>query len=100
MNKKKEETDMDHGVSIERRLVAMETFYRAHRRTTCFISPIFPEITDIEIYDNRNNSYWEWLDKKIKTYASEMGLGYVTNDDSVRRPFGSPPVIVNYFYHA
>lgn len=24
---------------------------------------------------------------------------YVTNDDSMQRPFDAPPVIVNYFYH-
>ena len=40
--------DMDKAVSIERRLAAMEAFYRAGVRTTCFISPIFPEITDVK----------------------------------------------------
>ena len=39
---------MDRGVSIERRLAAMETFYNAGVQTTCFISPIFPGITDPE----------------------------------------------------
>ena len=29
-----------------------------------------------------------------------IGLDYVTNDDTMRRPFNSPPVIVNYFYHS
>ena len=36
--------DMDKGVSIERRLAAMKAFHDAGIRTTCFISPIFPEI--------------------------------------------------------
>lgn len=27
------------------------------------------------------------------------GCKYVTNDDSMRRPFEAPPVVVNYFYH-
>lgn len=40
--------DMDHAVSIERRLAAMKAFYLAGVRTTCFISPIFPGITDIK----------------------------------------------------
>lgn len=40
--------DMDKGVSIERRLAAMKTFHDAGVRTTCFISPIFPQITDVK----------------------------------------------------
>ena len=39
--------DMDRAVSIERRLAAMEAFHRAGVRTTCFISPIFPGITNV-----------------------------------------------------
>lgn len=137
-------TDMDNAVSIERRLAAMKAFYLAGVRTTCFISPIFPEITDIkaiirramsqcnliwlenlnlrggyknvimeyiqekypqllplyhEIYDGKNRSYWTRLDKELKAYAAEIGLDYVTNDDSMTRDFNAPPVIVNYFYH-
>lgn len=44
--------DMDKGVSIERRLKAMEIFHNAGIRTTCFISPIFPEITDVKAIIN------------------------------------------------
>ncbi len=136
--------DMDNAVSIARRLAAMEAFYRAGIRTTCFVSPIFPGITDAEaiirrvkgqchliwlenlnlrgsfktvimayiqstrphllplyqeIYNSGNRSYWETLDQQLRTYADEIGLDYVTDDDSVRRPFDAPPVIVNYFYH-
>ncbi len=40
--------DMDKGVGIERRLTAMKAFHDAGVRTTCFISPIFPEITDVK----------------------------------------------------
>lgn len=40
--------EMDRGVSIERRLEAMRQFYDAGIDTTCFISPIFPGITDVE----------------------------------------------------
>ena len=136
--------DMDNAVSIERRLAAMETFHRAGVRTTCFVSPIFPGITDVkaiidrakgqcnliwlenlnlrgsyktvimgyiqekypellslyrEIYQKGNRSDWELLDAELKAYAAAIGLDYVTNDDSMARPFDAPPVIVNYFYH-
>ncbi len=40
--------DMDRGVSIERRLAAMKVFHDAKVKTTCFISPIFPEITNVK----------------------------------------------------
>lgn len=39
--------DMDQAVSIQRRLAAMKAFHDAGVRTTCFISPIFPGITDL-----------------------------------------------------
>lgn len=39
--------DMDEAVSITRRLAAMKAFHDAGVRTTCFISPVFPGITDI-----------------------------------------------------
>ena len=40
--------NMEHAVSIERRLRAMEKFHDEGIRTTCFISPIFPGITDVQ----------------------------------------------------
>ena len=137
--------DMDNAVSIERRFAAMKTFHDAGVRTTCFISPIFPEITNVkaiiglakdscnliwlenlnlrgtfkpqimeyivkkypdlvplyrEIYMRGNNDYWQWLDGEMREYAKQIGLDYVTNDDTMRRPFEAPPVIVNYFYHS
>lgn len=136
--------DMDRAVSIERRLAAMEAFHKAGVRTTCFISPIFPGITDVEaiirrakghcnliwlenlnlrgsykavimgyikekypsllplyqeIYSKGSREYWEMLDARLKAVTEEMGLDYVTNDDSMRRSFEAPPVVVNYFYH-
>ena len=137
--------DMDKAVSIRRRLAAMEAFHTAGVRTTCFISPIFPGITDVkeiiqrakaqcnliwlenlnlrggyktaimdyiqkkhpgllplyqEIYDNNDRRYWELLDAELKAWAAEIGLDYVTNDDSMNRPFEAPPIIVNFFYHS
>lgn len=38
--------EMDRAASIARRLAAMEQLHDAGIRTTCFISPIFPGITD------------------------------------------------------
>ena len=52
-----------------------------------------------EIYQKGSRSYWERLDERLRAYAAETGLAYVTNDDSMKRPFEAPPVIVNYFYH-
>ncbi len=136
--------DMDSAVSIARRFAAMETFHKEGIRTSCFISPIFPGITEVkeiirrakdccnwiwlenlnlrgrykkvimdyiaekypdllplyeEIYNHKNRSYWQALDKDLKTFANTMGLEYVTNDDSMERDYDAPPIIVNYFYH-
>ena len=136
--------DMDKAVSVERRLEAMRRFHEAGVRTTCFISPIFPGITDPKeiilrakdicnlvwlenlnlrgsfkadimayisetrpdlvplydrIYNRRDLGYWEDLDSEMRRFTEEQGLDYVTNDDSMSRPFDSPPVVVNYFFH-
>lgn len=40
-------SNMDNAVSIEQRIKAMEAVHAAGIRTTCFISPIFPGITDV-----------------------------------------------------
>ena len=39
--------DMDKAVSIGRRIAGMKKCHEAGIRTTCFISPIFPEITEV-----------------------------------------------------
>lgn len=39
--------DMDYAASIQKRLEAMRIVYEAGIRTVCFVSPIFPGITDI-----------------------------------------------------
>lgn len=136
--------DMDGAVSIARRLAAMKAFHDAGVRTTCFISPIFPGLTDIpaivdrvvdqcnliwlenlnlrgsykkvildyiagrhpallplyrQIYQQGDRGYWEALDEEMRTLARARGLTYLRNDDSLRRPFGDKPIVVNYFYH-
>ena len=137
-------TDMDEAVSIERRLDAMKAFHDAGVRTTCFISPIFPGITDVPaiirrakaqcnliwlenlnlrggykktildyiaekrpdlvplyraIYQQKDRSYWNVLDAQMREFTAEQGLLYVRDDDSIRRPFDAPPIVVNYFFH-
>lgn len=136
--------DMDHAVSIERRIECMKKFYEAGIRTTCFISPIFPGITDVkaiikkcqkychliwlenlnlrgdykvtimnyikekypslyplyqQIYNKKDNTYWEKLNEEIAEFCKEENLLYVRDDDSITRDFDEPPVVVNYFYH-
>ena len=136
--------DMDRAVPVERRLEAMRRFHDSDVRTTCFISPIFPGITDPReivlrakdicnmvwlenlnlrgsfksdilgyiaekrpdlvplydrIYNRRDLSYWEDLDEEMRRFSEDQGLEYVTNDDSMSRPFDAPPIVVNYFYH-
>jgi len=56
--------DMDEAVSIERRLAAMKAFHDAGVRTTCFISPIFPAITDVPaiIRKAKNQCNLVWLE--------------------------------------
>ncbi len=56
--------EMDRGVSIERRLEAMRQFYKAGVQTTCFISPIFPGITNVEAIIRKAKNYCNlvWLE--------------------------------------
>ena len=56
--------EMDRAVSIERRLSAMKQFYEAGIQSTCFISPIFPGITDVKAIIERVNGQCNlvWLE--------------------------------------
>lgn len=58
------QSDMDEAVSIKRRLAAMKKIYEAGIRTVCFVSPIFPEITDIPAIIERvkNQCDFIWLE--------------------------------------
>ncbi len=136
--------DMDDAAPIARRLEAMRAFHEAGVRTTCFISPIFPGITDVPaiirrakdhcnliwlenlnlrggykktildyiaarypslsplyeaIYARGDRGYWAALDEELRAFAAAEGLPYVRDDDSIRRPFTAPPLVVNYFFH-
>ena len=56
--------DMDNAVSIERRIAAMKKVYDSGIRTVCFISPVFPGITDIEAIFERTKNQCDlvWLE--------------------------------------
>ena len=54
----------DQAVSIERRLTAMQRVYEAGIRTVCFVSPIFPGITDLRAIIERVRNFTDliWLE--------------------------------------
>ena len=56
--------EMDNSVSIERKIIAMKKFHEAGVRTTCFISPIFPGITDVKSIILKTKDYCNlvWLE--------------------------------------
>ena len=56
--------DMDKAVSIECRLSAMKKLHDEGILTTCFISPIFPEITDVKAIIKRTKDMCNliWLE--------------------------------------
>ena len=39
------------------------------------------------------------LDEEMRQFTKEEGLLYVLDDDSIKRPFEDPPIVVNYFFH-
>ena len=136
--------DMDKAVSIERRIRAMKEVDDAGIRTVCFVSPVFPGITDFEaifervkdqcdlfwlenlnlrggfkkdimdyiagkhpelvplydkIYNKKDRSYFEMLEKKAADMADKYGCQFVDNEMPYGRAKKGHPVIVDYFYH-
>lgn len=53
--------DMDRAVPIKKRLEAMKILYKEGIITTCFISPIFPSITDVEAIINEVKDYCHFI---------------------------------------
>ena len=52
-----------------------------------------------EIYNKKNISYWEMLDKQVEDYANKNGFMYVIDEEPfLKNPTGKP-IIINYFYH-
>ena len=72
--------DMDRAVSIERRLSAMKRLHDEGIRTICFISPIFPEITDVKAIIERTKNMCNliWLENlNLRgSYKADI-LGYI-----------------------
>ncbi len=106
--------DMDSASSIERRISAMKQVYEAGIRTVCFVSPVFPGITDFEaifgkypdlvplydeIYNKHNRSYFEALEVKAEKMAKKYDCAFVDNEMPYGRVPQGHPVIVDYFYH-
>ena len=88
--------DMDNAVSIERRLAAMKAFHDAGVRTTCFISPIFPGLTDLPsiIHRAKNQCNLVWLENlNLRGGYKKTIFDYLTD----KHP--DPPIVVNYFSH-
>ncbi len=56
--------DMDNSVSISRKISAMKQFHEESVRTTCFISPIFPGITNVKEIILKTKDYCNlvWLE--------------------------------------
>ncbi len=74
--------EMDNAVSIERRISCMKTFYDEKIKTTCFISPIFPGITDVIaiIKKCRYCCNTIWLEKlNLRDDFKLKILNYITN---------------------
>ena len=67
-----------------------------------YIAEQYPRLLSLyqDIYNRSRRAYWEWLAGEMRNFAQAAGLEYVTNDDTLKRPFGAPPVVVNYFYHS
>ena len=66
-----------------------------------YIGTNYPDLLPLyqSIYVDGDRSYWELLDATLQAFTADIGHDYVTNDDSMNRPFDAPPVVVNYFYH-
>lgn len=72
--------DMDKAVSISRRIKAMKKFHKEGVRTTCFISPIFPEITDIPSIIEKTRKYCNliWLENlNLRGDYKKVILNYI-----------------------
>ena len=63
--------DMDSASSIEHRIAAMKQVYEAGIRTVCFVSPVFPGITDFEL--------------SVAHFALRIFLGAVGEDGDLLR---------------
>lgn len=73
-------SEMDNSISIERKIKAMKKFHEAGIRTTCFISPIFPGITDIKKIILKTKEYCNliWLENlNLRGEYKQTILNYI-----------------------
>ncbi len=73
-------SDMDEAVPVGKRLEAMKTFYTAGIRTTCFISPIFPGLTDVRkiVARVKNQCNLIWLENlNLRGGYQAVVMGYI-----------------------
>lgn len=135
---------MDSAKPIAKRIEAMKTLHSNGIKTACFISPIFPGITNIvdiietvkyytnsiwlenlnlrhpykshimgwiriahpelwelykKIYDYKDITYWNAIEREIAGYARITGMPYFVNDLPNWNTEPGKPMIVNYFHH-
>ena len=66
-----------------------------------YIKEKYPNLLPLyeDIYTKKDRAYWSQLDEEMRAFTKEQGLIYVRDDDSIKRPFEEPPIIVNYFFH-
>ena len=75
--------EMDSSISIERKIKAMKKFHEAKVRTTCFISPIFPGITDVKAIISKCKDYCNlvWLENlNLRGDYKKVILDYIKNN--------------------
>lgn len=74
--------DMDKAVSIERRLNAMRQIYDEGIRTVCFVSPIFPGITDVRTIIEKVKDFADliWLENlNLRGQFKGVIMNYIEN---------------------
>lgn len=75
--------DMDSAASISRRLAAMAAFHQAGIRTVCFISPIFPLLTNVIaiIKRVRNQCQQIWLENlNLRSGYKDVIMAYIKDN--------------------
>ena len=80
---------MDRAVSIRRRLEAMRRLHEAGVRTTCFISPIFPCLTDVPAIVERVKEQFQliWLENlNLRGSFKADVLKYINEHHAELRP--------------
>jgi hypothetical protein len=66
-----------------------------------YIADKHPDLLPLyeEIYNRKNRSYFEALEKKAEEIAEKYGCRFVDNETPYERVTQGHPTIVNYFYH-